>query len=365
MVYREVLVLPDGSLVRSFTSPALLQTNKVFRAEGAPIFYSESHFEITIKRSPEDMILAAGKYLPNVDKGIFQHFLRMWPVFNVHGSNCLQYVRHIILIYQLSMDMGYSFGDDIFDKRLGFRFSHDPFEEDLDGNYGEDEQSNAESDSDSIDDESDWDFEEPEAEENNLEPEDSTSNGYEYEADTDVEEDPEADFDPVGVFELNRGTFDWTSRDRTYFFLWKKVNEQGKKLCTTHMIDHARGFKHRCSGDIGPPFPSKKKKQPPPPPQKKRKQQEDHLQATQKANQYYTQSVTNSGPSTPSTDSPTCCGTASGTVHWHRRMWISCATTSSTGWQETPHSHATMRTIFSTRMMRIPGELAGPLSGPA
>lgn len=240
MVYREVLVLPDGGLVRSFTSPALLQTNMVLRAEGTPIFYAENHFEITIKRSPEEMTLAAGKYLPNVDKGIFQHFLRMWPVFNVHGSNCLQYVRHINLIYQLSMDMGYPFGDDIFDKRLGFRFSHDPFEEDLDGNYGEDEQSNAESDSDSSDDESDGDFEELEAEEENIEAQDSTSNGYEYEADTDVEEDPEADFDPVGVFELNRGTFDWRSRDKTYFFLWRQVNEQGKGSHITHMINLLR-----------------------------------------------------------------------------------------------------------------------------
>lgn len=242
MVYREVLVLPDGAVVRLFTSPALLQTNRLFRAEAMPIFYSENYFEITIKRSPREMTLAAGRCRPNLDKRIFQRFLRLWPVFNVHGSNCLQYVRRITLIYELSMDNGHSFGFDAFDKRLGFRFSNDPFEEDLDENYGE--ESDTESESDSSDDGFGPDFEELEAEADDLQPGNSNSNGYEYEADTDIEEDPEDDFDPVGGFELNRGTFDWPSRHKTYFHLWYRASEEGKGSYITHtcMIDLQRAL---------------------------------------------------------------------------------------------------------------------------
>lgn len=227
MVYKEVLVLPDGGLVRCFAPPALLQTNRLFRAEAMPVFYSENHFEITIKRSPEDVIWAAGRYVPHLDKTVWQRFLRMWDVFNVYGSNCLKYIRHITLIYQLAMDNGFDFGGDFYDKRLGFRFSADPFEEDLDGNYGE--ETDAESESDSSDDDFVLDFQQLEVEADNLEAEDSTSSGYEYEADTDVEEIPAEDIDPVGVFELNRGTFDWPNRHYTSLFLWDRVGEYGKQ----------------------------------------------------------------------------------------------------------------------------------------
>lgn len=324
MVYKEVLALPDG-LVRSFAPPALLQTNTLFRAEAMPIFYSENHFEITIKRSPEDKIWAADRYVPHLDKTVWQRFLRMWDVFNVYGSNCLHYIRRITLIYQLSMDNGFDFGDNIvggiYDKRLGFRFSADPFEEDLDGSYGE--ESDAESGSDSSDDEFDLDFEQLEAEADNLEAEDSTSSGYEYEADTDVEEIPAEDIDPVGVFELNRGIFDWPSRHKTRFFLWHRMGEYGKET------------KVFCKG-------------------------------AQKANQCYTttQSLTTPGPCTPSTGSPTCCGVAPGTAPWHRTMRISSVMTYSTGWQATPASDATTRTTgyITTRMMSIYGNGKDDLS---
>ena len=242
MIYKEALVVPDGGLVRSFAPPALLRANRILRDEGTPIFYAQNRFEITIKRSLEDEVLAFNKRMPGVDSWVWHQFLHMWDIFNVRGANCLQYVQHLTLIYQLCMDNGYSFGDGCFDKRLGFRFSRRPFEEDRDGNYEED--SDSKSDSDSSDDDDGYEMDlEVQAEADDLEAEDSEEDDSDEDMsegeavdDEDVETVQGGDFDPVGVFELNRGTREWRSRRATHFFLFERMNDYGTVPYSTEEV---------------------------------------------------------------------------------------------------------------------------------
>lgn len=245
MIYTEALVVPNGGLMRSFTPPALLCANALLRDEALPIFYKENKFEITIKRSPADKLLAADRRLPSVDMWVWRQFLHMWDVFNGSGTNGLRHVQNVTLIYELSMDNGYSFGDGEFDKRLGFRFSHVPFEEHLDPNYEDD--SDQESDEDSYehsDVDSDENLDELEAEvagleHENTEHEDATENddatedddASEDEEDRDEDEEitqsPEEEAAPVDVLELNRGTYNWPNRRDTHLFLFRKISEYG------------------------------------------------------------------------------------------------------------------------------------------
>ncbi|KAK7716443.1 hypothetical protein SLS64_003597 [Diaporthe eres] len=221
MVYREALAVPNRGLVRTFAPPALLRANKQLRDEAIPIFYGQNRFEITVKRSPQDEACAGGTMRPNVDMWVWRRFLHMWDDFNCFGANCLRYVRHITLIYQLSIDDGYSFGDGLYDRCLGFRLSSEPFEKDYHNmDLGEDEHGR-ESASD-------------------------TTNGQgiqsdpaEIEAamadpdvdDGEVEQVPEDHLNPVGVFELNRGTVvNWGSRREAHFFLFHR-------MCTDGMWD--------------------------------------------------------------------------------------------------------------------------------
>lgn len=133
MVYREALLSPHSSPLRTFAPPALLHANKRLRNEALPIFYGENNFEITVKkRSPEDEALAARRRLPSVEMFVWPRFLRMWDVFNCFGSNSLRHVRRVTLICQLSMGEWQTFGYNKLNKRLGFRFSGVPFEEDTD-----------------------------------------------------------------------------------------------------------------------------------------------------------------------------------------------------------------------------------------
>ncbi|KAL2283664.1 hypothetical protein FJTKL_09722 [Diaporthe vaccinii] len=225
MVYKEVLVVPNGGLVRSFATPALLRANKQLRDEAIPIFYGANHFEITIKRSPQDEVRAAIGGLPSVDMWVWRRFLHMWDDFNCFGTNCLRYVRQITLIYQISMDDGYSFGDGEFDKRLGFRFSSKPFKEDHDANHGED--SHRKTASDSSGQEVQSDLADPEAEAEGPEVEDSGEHSSGDENNGEVEQVPEDHPDPIGVFELNRGTVNWRSHCETHFFLFHRMCEYG------------------------------------------------------------------------------------------------------------------------------------------
>lgn len=212
--------------MRTFTSPALLHANKIIRNEALPIFYGENQFEITVKRSPQDEVRAAAGGLPSVDMWVWRRFLHMWDEFSCFGTNCLRYVRHLTLIYQLSIDDGYSFGEGEFDKRLGFRFSCDPFREDHCG-------SNLSGDSDgeksAADDSSGQSFQ-PDPVELDLEGHEGDdsegANGVD-ENDGEVEQVSEDAFDAVGFFELNRGTLALRSRHETHFFLYHKMCEYG------------------------------------------------------------------------------------------------------------------------------------------
>lgn len=241
MVYREALVVPGGSLVRTFAPPALLRANKQLRDEAIPIFYGQNHFEITIKRSPQDEDRVGGRGLPNVDMWVWRRFLHMWDDFNCFGSNCLRYIMHIKLIYQLSMDEGYSFGEGEFDRRLGFRFSSNPFEEDHDRNHG-----TTAPDSRGQDSQSDLEMEETEGGDH-----DEASSGDED--DGEVTQVPKEDSDPVGVFELNRGTVNWRSRREAHFFLFNRMCEYGN--VSYRIKGSPEGARHRLPRGRRPPTP--------------------------------------------------------------------------------------------------------------
>jgi len=98
------------------------------RDEVIRIIYSENRFEITIRRSAEDEALGAGLKVPSIDAYAYawNRFLHRWDRFRTITS-FLRHVRHITLIYELSMGNGCRFGDDEFDQRLGFRFSSNPW----------------------------------------------------------------------------------------------------------------------------------------------------------------------------------------------------------------------------------------------
>lgn len=231
MIYKEHLISPQGSVVRSFTPPPLLQANRMIRDEAIPIFYGKNHFEITVKRTPEYERLAGDKPSPSVDMYMWHRFLHMWEVFNQNGSNCLHYVERITVIYQLSLFTGLACGKNPFDKRIGFRLSSKPFEEDADEDY---EMNSDPSDSGDSDDDSDDDSEVDPME---LHAElvallighDNEYIGYQT-SNENHEQSPEKDFDPVGVFELERGSSEWASgsfRD-TQHFLFDRVGRCGK-----------------------------------------------------------------------------------------------------------------------------------------
>lgn len=241
MVYQEALVVPDGGLVRTFAPPALLRANKQLRDEAIPIFYGQNRFEITVKRSPQDEACAGGTMRPNVDMWVWRRFLHMWDDFNCFGANCLRYVRHITLIYQLSIDDGYSFGDGLYDRCLGFRLSSEPFKKDHhDRNHGEDERGR-ESDSDTASGQviqSDLDEIEAEAA-------DPVADGDA------VEQVSEEDSDAVGVFELNRGTINWRSRREAHFFLFHRMCEYGN--VSYRIKGSPEGARHRLPRGRRPP----------------------------------------------------------------------------------------------------------------
>lgn len=183
MIYREVLVVPDGGVVRSFAPPALLQTNKLLRHEASPIFYGQNEFEITIKRLPQDdEIYTAGRSLLSVDMWVWRRFLHMWEDFSCFGANCLKHVRDIVLIYGLNVDE-VCLERWSFDSLLGFRLSSHPFEEDCYRICAED-------------------------------------NG---EADQAEEED----IDPVAVCEIHRGTMKWRRPREVKFHLFHTTCEYG------------------------------------------------------------------------------------------------------------------------------------------
>lgn len=228
MVYREALVAPEGSPVRTFAPPALLRANKLLRNEALSIFYKENHFEITIKRSPEDKAL-----FPSVDNTrVWWRFMHMWDAFNCFGSNCLRHVRHITLIYQLSMIDNFPFGHSEFDRCLGFRFSSDPFDKDHRGTDVRGEPSSPGESSGQgfrpdltelgAAEAGGLESEEPEGEDS-----DEDRNGGED--DSEVEQVPEEveESDPIGVMELNRGTLNFRSRREAHFFLFHKTCEYG------------------------------------------------------------------------------------------------------------------------------------------
>lgn len=218
MVYKEALVVPNGGLVRSFATPALLRANKQLRDEAIPIFYGANHFEITIKRSPQDEVRAAIGGLPSVDMWVWRRFLHMWDDFNCFGSNCLRYVRHITLIYQLSIDDGYSFGDGLYDRCLGFRLSSEPFgKHHHDRNHGEGERGR-----ESAPDTTSGQGMQSDPSVIESEAADSDADGDE------VEQVSEEDSDPAGVFELNRGTVvNWGSHREAHLFLFHRMCEYG------------------------------------------------------------------------------------------------------------------------------------------
>lgn len=245
MVYKAAVVLPNGGLVRSFAPPALLRANNQLRNEAIPIFYGQNHFEITIKRSPQDEVRADIGGLPSVDMWVWRRFLYMWDVFNCFGSNCLRHVRHIMLIYQLSMDDGYSFGEGEFDRRLGFRLSSELFEKD---SHDSDTSTGQGTQSDPAEPEDEADGVGAEAPQG----EDSENEGSEGdESDGEVEQAIEDHSDSVGVFELSRGPVDWRSRRDTHFFLFHRMCEYGNVLY--RIKGSPEGARHRLPRGRRPP----------------------------------------------------------------------------------------------------------------
>lgn len=162
MIYKEALIAPEGTLVRSFTPPPLLCASRRLRNEALPLFYRYNHFEITVKHTPADTTLPLWL---NVERRVWQRFLNMWKVFDVSGTNGLQYVERLTVIYQSSVEVSYPFLDEgTRDRRLGFRFSRAPLEGFVEGrseevirnrrkgrNEGSNEGSDEESDDDNRD----------------------------------------------------------------------------------------------------------------------------------------------------------------------------------------------------------------------
>lgn len=204
MIYKEVLTAPEGTLVRSFTPPPLLCASRRLRDEALPLFYKHNHFEITVERRPSDIRWTpiSSLSLPHAESRVWQRFLGNWRVFSVSGTNGLQYVERLTVVYELFGVKGYSFGSGrAYDRRLGFRFSRAPLEDVVEGQSEEVIRKNSV---------------------------DSSSEGS---------DDGSGD----GVLRrhaalLNRGTFDWTSRLETQRLLSNKIRENGK--CQLH--DHEK-----------------------------------------------------------------------------------------------------------------------------
>lgn len=126
--------------MRSFTPPPLLCASRRLRDEALPLFYKHNHFEITVRRTLQDDRFAAGRKLPGLDMRVWRRFLDMWNIFNWSGTDGLQYVQRVTVIYQLSVVNGYPFRTDAaYDVRLGFRFSSAPPEADTAGSPSDDQ----------------------------------------------------------------------------------------------------------------------------------------------------------------------------------------------------------------------------------
>lgn len=176
--------MPDGGILCSFAPPALLQTNKLLRHEAAPVFYGQNHFQITIKRLPQDdEVCTAGRSLASVDMWVWRRFLHMWDDFNCFGANCLRHVRHLDLIYGLEMDEICPEREGLH-RRLGFRLSSHPFEEDC--------------------------YRVP------------------VKDDGEFDQGPEEDTDLFAVCEVHRGAVKWHSPRDVKFHLFHKMCELGK-----------------------------------------------------------------------------------------------------------------------------------------
>lgn len=210
VIYKEALIAPEGALVRSFTPPPLLCASRRLRDEALPLFYKYNHFEITVKRSRQDELLAAGwGRLRIVDMRVWRSFLDMWNVFNAWGTNGLQYVERVTVIYQLSVKNGMPFGSDsVYDRRVGFRFSRAPIEENVFEKHGEGENAGDSVESD---------------EDNN-----SDSSHDDSEASDDDDDNGTASVHRCHEVALNRGTFGWPSRKTTERFLFERIREYSK-----------------------------------------------------------------------------------------------------------------------------------------
>lgn len=224
MIYKETLTAPEGTLLRCFTPPPLLCASRRLRDEALPLFYKYNHFEITVKQNIADKTLAPGLLfrLPNVERRVWLHFLDMWKVFSVSGTNGLQYVERLTVVYQLYGQNGYSFGNGgAYDRRLCFRFSRAPLEDVVEGRSEEVIQNSSE---DCIEDSiegSSW----------------GSNEGSDGESDYDSRD---------GVIRrhvalLNRGTFDWPSLLETQRLLFDKIRENGKSLLQDHKKFSERG----------------------------------------------------------------------------------------------------------------------------
>ncbi|POS69359.1 hypothetical protein DHEL01_v212248 [Diaporthe helianthi] len=246
IIYRDVLITPFPGVVRSFVPPAFLQTNKVVRSEALALYYTDNHFEITVKRAPQHQNLDPKKKMVKVDSYAWHRFFTMWGEFSSTGSDVLRYITRITLIYQLSMDTGFGFGEDIFDNRLGFRFYGGTCEGDMDVCYGE-----AGSEIDCNDSEEDRELDvqninDPEDDlvELNDEPNDNVVAFIPSNA------PPPPDYDPVGVFKLAMGDFNWPSRRDTHFFLYERVNVyQPNELWDVYPIHRLTDLLWRCAKD--------------------------------------------------------------------------------------------------------------------
>jgi hypothetical protein len=183
LIYKHALVAPNGVVIRSLAPPALLHASHQLRDEAAPVFYSENRFEITVGRSAEEEAWGAGLKVPSIDACAWNRFLHKWDWFRTITSY-LRHVKQITLIYELSMGNGCRFGDDEFDRRLGFRFSSEPF------------------------------------------------------APGDGE---------VAAFELCSGDFDWPSRRETHHFLFDTMVDHGKSSRQNQLTckRSPRGVEHR------------------------------------------------------------------------------------------------------------------------
>ncbi|KAK7732633.1 hypothetical protein SLS63_004888 [Diaporthe eres] len=223
MIYKDILIAPENTLLRGFTPPPLLCASKRLRGEALPLFYQYNNFEITVQRSPQDQVLAGGRRLPSVDMRVWRRFLDMWNVFNASGTNGLQYVERVTVIYQLSARSGMPFGTDYaYDRRLGFRFSRTPFEED--GVESHDEARNAGNN------------------ESSEGSDDSSSESSDGDGDYCDRE--------CHYAALNRGTFDWPNRSETQRLLFEKTREcRAGRLWKVHPLPRLANMLWRCARD--------------------------------------------------------------------------------------------------------------------